>query len=176
MTEQDHAAAAAESIVSAGEEMTEAAAHATQSAEDLVTKAVEAQVSEARQLQHQAQTALETTVEHTHEDFAKGQAQIAEAASAAETSLGAARNALVEFNVRAIENWKTSADAQFEFWKRIAGARTLSEVMTLNGEFTRQQFEALSAHTKELTVLARKIAHVSAAPLQAQLEKAQRAA
>jgi phasin len=94
-----------------------------------------------------------------------------EAASAIESSYATVKNGAIEFNTKAVEAFKATAEANFEFVKSVIGAKTPSEYVTLHSEFARKQFEALQTQTKSFGELAQKIATDSVEPIKAQVAK-----
>jgi phasin family protein len=56
--------------------------------------------------------------------------------------------------------------------EKMAGAKTFSEVMELQGEFFRTSFENLAAQAKETQELTVKVSEKSTAPVKAAAEKA----
>lgn len=88
-----------------------------------------------------------------------------------ETSYSAAAKGLNEFNAKAIGALKSNADATFELLKALMNVKTMSEAITLQTEHARKQFEALTAQTKELAEIAKKVAAETTEPLKTSVAK-----
>jgi phasin len=103
--------------------------------------------------------------------FAEAKTVAEESTAAVEASCDAARDGVVAFNVKAIENMKAGVDANFDLVLTLALAKTLSEMVTAQTEFARKRLEETSAQAKELGELARKIADQTIAPIKAHVAK-----
>lgn len=114
---------------------------------------------------------LENSIEETRARYAVAHSAAQDAAAAAEASYGAAQSGVAVLQAKTIEAIQAGAHAHFDLMTTMAGARTLSELLTAQTEFTRKQFEANSAHVKQLAELAREIAEKATAPLQAHVAK-----
>jgi phasin len=136
-----------------------------------VAKAIETPMVPLHEVQEKARALLEKSLVEGRANFAKAKSVANEATSAIEASYGAAKDGVVEFNLKAIEAIKASADANFELFKSLAGAKSISEFVTLQTEFSRKQFETAYAQSKDLAVLARKVADDAVAPIKAHVSK-----
>jgi hypothetical protein len=103
--------------------------------------------------------------------FAEAKIAAEESTAAVEASCDAARDGVVAFNVKAIENMKAGVDANFDLVLTLALAKTLSEMVTAHTEFARKRLEETSAQAKELGELARQIADQTIAPIKAHVAK-----
>jgi len=135
-------------------------------------KAFEAPIASMQNMQEKARALVEKSLAESRANYAKLKSNANETSSAVEASYGAAKNGVVEFNIKAIEALKASADANFDFFKSLASAKSMSEYVTLHTEFARKQFQAASAQSKELATLARKVADETVAPIKAHVSKA----
>ena len=136
-----------------------------------VAKAVEAPLVPMQEVQGKARALIEKSLVEGRANFAKAKSVANETTAAIEASYGAAKDGVVEFNVKAIEAIKASADANFELFKSLAGAKSISEVVTLQTEFSRKQFEGAYTQAKDLAALARKVADEASAPIKAHVSK-----
>jgi len=136
-----------------------------------VAKAIETPMIPLQEVHGKARALIEKSLVESRANFAKAKSVANEATSAIEASYGAAKDGVVEFNVKAIEAIKTSADANFELFKSLAGAKSISEFVTLQTEFSRKQFESAYAQAKDLAALARKVADEATAPIKAHVSK-----
>jgi len=138
----------------------------------VTAKAFEAPMASLQNMQEKARALVEKGIVESRANYAKLKTSADETSSAIEASYGAAKSGVIEFNVKAIEALKASADANFDFFKSLASAKSMSEYVTLHTEFTRKQFEAASTQSKELASLARKVADETVAPFKAHVSKA----
>jgi phasin len=118
-----------------------------------------------------ARALIEKGLAESRAKFAQAKTAAEEASAAVEASYGAARDGVVAFNVKAIEALKASADANFDLLTSLASAKSISELVTLHGEFARKQFEETSAHAKALAELAGKVANDTVAPFKAHVAR-----
>ena len=66
---------------------------------------------------------------------------------------------------------KAAASANLDFAQELVGVKSPSEAMELWTSHARKQFEAFTAHTKELAELAQKVATETAEPIKASASK-----
>jgi phasin len=125
----------------------------------------------ANQAQKDMRAFLEKNIVDSRAKYAQAKSAAEEATAAIEASYGAARDGVVAFNVRAIEAIKAETDANFDLLASLAGAKSVSDAVTLQAEFARKWFEDASARAKELAELARKVADDAAAPIRAHVAK-----
>jgi phasin len=136
-----------------------------------VVKTATTAVVPLQEAQEKARALIEKGLVEGRANFAKAKSFANEATSAIEASYGVAKDGVVQFNVKAIEAIKASADANFELFKSLAGAKSISEFVTLQTEFSRKQFETAVAQSKDLAALARKVANDAVEPIKAHVSK-----
>ena len=135
------------------------------------SKAMEAPMAAAKDLRENVRSIFEKGIAETRSKYAQAKTTAEEASAAVEASYGAARNGVIEFNIRTIEAFKAGADANFDLVKALASAKSLSDVVTLQSEFARKRFEDAAAQAKALAELARKVADETVAPIKAHVAK-----
>jgi phasin len=128
-------------------EIAEAFPEQIMEARDIIAQSVELTVGEARTASDRIRKAAD------------------EATSGVEGVLAAAGSGFAEFNLKAIEAVKASTDAMFDFARAMAGARTMSQVVELQTEHVRRQFEAANTQAKEFAELASRVSARAMAPL-----------
>jgi hypothetical protein len=111
-------------------------------------KAAEAPVAAAKDLRENVRSLFEKGIVESRAKYAQAKSATEEATAAVEASYGAARNGVIKFNVMAIEALKAGADANFDLFKSLTAAKSMSELVTLSTEFTRKRFEDASAQSK----------------------------
>jgi phasin len=131
----------------------------------LAEQAAEASVSKVAEIHESVRKAAERGLEQTRTAYDRFRAVTEETTGSFETSYAAAAKGLHEFNAKAIDALKSNADATFELMKSLMSVTTVSEAITLQTEHARKQFEALTAQTKELAEIAKKVATETAEPL-----------
>jgi phasin len=118
-----------------------------------------------------ARALIEKGLVESRAKFAQVKTVAEEASSTVEASYDAARDGVVAFNVRAIEALKAGANANFDLLASLASAKSISELVTLQSEFARKQFEETSAQAKALAELAGKVANDTVAPFKAHVAR-----
>ena len=115
--------------------------------------------------------ATEKGIESAREAYAKVKTAAEDATDLMEDTFETSRQGVVEFNHKAVDAAKTNADATFNFIKDIMSAKTVAEAIELQSTFARQQFDALSAQTREMQELATKLGTDVSAPVKEAVEK-----
>ena len=115
--------------------------------------------------------ATEKGIESAREAYAKVKNAAEDATDLMEDTFETSRQGVVEFNHKAVDAAKTNADATFNFIKDIMSVKTVAEAIELQSTFARQQFDALSAQTKEMQELATKLGTDVSAPVKEAMEK-----
>ncbi len=136
-----------------------------------VAKATEAPIAAAKDLRENVRSLFEKGIVQSRAKYAEAKSAAEEASAAVEASLGAARNGVIKFNVMTLEALKAGADANFDLFKSLTTAKSVSEFVTLSTEFTRKRFDDASTQSKELAALARKVAEETVAPIKTQVAK-----
>jgi len=122
-----------------------------------------------------AREALRQSSESSFETSRVAYDRMKKAAEEATGVVGAAyevaQKGFAEINAKAMAALKANADASFEFACALSSAKSLSDVLALQGEHARKGFEALTAQTKEIASLAQKVAADAAGPISTKLTK-----
>ena len=121
------------------------------------------------------QEPLKETLEASIEKVADFREQIRhateEASASIEASLKLVSQGVTDLNVKTIEAFQASADAQFAFVKALLSTKSMTDVITLQNEHLRQQFETLNAAAKDVSDLIQKVSTQSVEPIKATLAK-----
>ncbi len=115
--------------------------------------------------------ATEKGIENAREAYAKVKTAAEDATDLMEDTFETSRQGVVEFNHKAVDAAKLNADATFNFVKDIMSVKTLAEAIELQSTFARQQFDTLSAQSKEMHELATKLGTDVSAPVKEAVEK-----
>jgi phasin len=76
-----------------------------------------------------------------------------------------------EYSAKMMEMMKANTTATLDFAQALIGVKTPSEAMELWSSHTRKQFEAFTAHAKELAELSQKVATETVEPIKANASK-----
>ena len=136
-----------------------------------VAKMFEAPAKTITEMQERVRALIEKGLSETRGAYAKAKSAADEANGALEASFVTAKTGAAEINVKVLEAFRASADANFDFVKSVLGVKSIADYVTLHSEFARKQIETLTGQTKELTALAQKVATESAEPIKTQVAK-----
>ena len=125
----------------------------------------------AEEIQQSFRSALEKSVVESRAAFAKAKTAADEATSAFEVSFAAAKDGALAINAKALEALRANADANFDFLKSVFGAKSLTDVITLQTEFARKQVETMTSQTKDLGALTQKAMADAVEPIKEQVAK-----
>jgi phasin len=130
-------------------------------------EAIEAPMAAAKDVGGNVRALVEKSIVETRSRYAKAKSAAEGTSAAVEASFGAAREGVVAFNVKTIEAIKADAVANFDLFKSLAAAKSVSELVTLQTEFVRKRFEDATSRSKELAEFARTVADQTVAPIKA---------
>jgi phasin len=125
----------------------------------------------AVEIQQSFRSALEKGVLESRAAFVKAKTAADEAASAFEVSFAAARDGALAINAKAFEALRANAEANFDFLKAVLAAKSLSDVVSLQAEFTRKQVETMTGQTKDIGALTQKAMTDAVEPIKERLAK-----
>src|SRR5271166_808026 len=125
----------------------------------------------AVEIQQSFRSALEKGVLESRAAFVKAKTAADEAASAFEVSFAAAKDGALAINAKAFEALRANSEANFDFLKAVLAAKSLSDVIALQAEFTRRQVETMAGQTKAIGALTQKTMTDAVEPLKEQLAK-----
>lgn len=80
-------------------------------------------------------------------------------------------NGARQYSAKVMEMTKQAASANLDFAQALVGVKSPSEALELWTSHARNQFEALTAHSRELAELAQKVAADSAEPIKTNASK-----
>jgi phasin len=80
-------------------------------------------------------------------------------------------NGAKEFSAKVMEMTKQAASANLDFAQALVGVKSPSEALELWTSHARNQFEAFTAHTRQLAELTQKVAADSAEPIKTNASK-----
>jgi phasin len=142
------------------------AATATEGSAEVLDAAFE-QISAAREALRQSS---ESSFESSRVAYDRMKKAAEEATGAVGAAYEAAQKGFAEINAKAMAALKSNADASFEFACALSSAKSLADILALQGEHARKSFEALNAQTKEIASLAQKVAADAAGPIATRLK------
>lgn len=141
------------------------------SMEALVHEAAEKVVLDARDAQENIRCATEDALVQTRAAYDRMKHAAEEVTDTIETSYVKVTRGFGELNQKAMEGLKAQAEANFEYFKALAAAKSLPEALSLQTDHARKQFEAMTTQMKELTALAQKVLTEATEPLKTGFEK-----
>jgi len=137
----------------------------------LIHQTTEKAVSDARDAQETLRCASQDALVQTRAAYDKMKHAAEDVTDTIEASYVNATRGFGELNQKALEGLKAQADASLEHFKALAAVKSLPEAISLQTDYARKQFEALSIQLKELTALAQKVVSEAAEPLKAGFDK-----
>jgi phasin len=114
----------------------------------------------------------ERSVAQARDGYEKMKAAAEETTDVLEDTYANASKGATDYTLKTIEIARANTNAAFDFAVELASVKSFSEAVELASSYTRQQFEALLAQSKELTALAQKVAADTSEPLKSGVNKA----
>jgi phasin len=134
-------------------------------------KALETATAPIAEVQANMRKFVEKGVVQSRAAFSKAKTAASEAATAFETSLAAAKSGMLAINAKTLEAARANAEANFDFVKATFAVKSMAELVQLQSDFARKQFEAFTGQSKEIGALAQKVAADAAEPIKDQVAK-----
>jgi phasin len=113
----------------------------------------------------------EKTVNQSREAYERGKEQLEEAIDALERSFDAAGQGATAFNRKLIDLAQRNLNSAFDLAKKLAGAKTLGEILELQSTFIRSQFDVFANQAGEIRALTTKIAADTTEPIKHQMTR-----
>jgi phasin len=107
----------------------------------------------------------EKGIAQTKDAYEKMKATAEQNTEMLETVYANASKGSTEYGLKLIEISRANTNAAFDFFERLFGVKSASELVELSTAHARTQFETLTGQTKELTTLAQKVATETAEPI-----------
>ncbi|HEV7253747.1 MAG TPA: phasin [Mesorhizobium sp.] len=135
---------------------------------------VEFPTFDANQATDQFRVFTEKGLEQSKEVYSRMKHGAEWAQKSMETTVETTRAASGELSLKAIAAMRSNVDAGFSHLEALVSAKTLSEVMELQGRFVRARFEAMLAQGKDMQSAASKAAEDMSRPVKDGFESALR--
>ncbi len=113
----------------------------------------------------------EKTVNQSREAYERGKEHLEEAIDALERSFDAAGQGATAFNRKLIDLGQRNLNSAFDLAKKLAGAKTLGEILELQSAFIRSQFDVFANQAGEIRALTTKIAADTTEPIKHQMTR-----
>ena len=113
----------------------------------------------------------EKTVNQSREAYERGKEQLEEAIDALERSFDAAGQGATAFNRKLIDLAQRNLNSAFDLAKKLAGDKTLGEILELQSTFIRSQFDVFANQAGEIRALTTKIAADTTEPIKHQMTR-----
>jgi phasin len=123
------------------------------------------------EIQQSFRSALEKGVVESRLAFAKAKTAADQTANTFEVSFAAAKDGALAINAKAFETLRVNAAANFDFLKAVLGAKSLSDLITLQTEFARKQVETMTSQTRDFGALTQKAMADAVEPIKEQVAK-----
>jgi phasin len=114
----------------------------------------------------------ERGVAQARDGYEKMKAAAEETTDVLEDTYANASKGATDYTLKTIEIARANTNAAFDFAVELAGVKSFSEAVELASSYTRHQFDALLAQSKELTALAQKVAADTSEPLKSGVNRA----
>jgi phasin len=114
----------------------------------------------------------EKSMSQAKENYERMKSAAEEATDVLESTYASASKGASEYGLKLIETARTNTNAAFDFYTRLFGVKSYSDLVELSTAHARSQFETVSAQTKELTALAQRVATQTAEPVKESLSSA----
>ena len=115
--------------------------------------------------ENQSKKVFERSERTDREGFDMGAEAAVQAASQAERSYSSAAEGIRELNVRLLDMAQTNGMAALEFVRELTMAKGPKEAFEVWSKHANDQFQRFTTQSEELTLLAQRIAALSAQPL-----------
>ena len=132
----------------------------------------------ASQINSQTATVKENMRKATEDSVIQGRAAYDRVKTAAEDATGSlessfatASKGLTDLNAHVFSSMRANGEAMFDLIKALSGVKSMDEIVSVQTAHVRQQYETLTAQTKDLATLAQKVAADAVAPIKASFGK-----
>ena len=113
----------------------------------------------------------EKGVAQAKDNYEKMKAAAEEATDVIEDTYAKASKGMSDYGLKLIEVARANTNAHFDFLTELFGVKSMAKVVELSTAHARQQFETMSAQSKELTSFAQKVAVDTAEPIKGSMSK-----
>ena len=113
----------------------------------------------------------EKTVNQSREAYERGKEALEESIDALERSFDAVGQGATAFNRKLIDLAQRNLNSAFDLAKKLAGAKTLGEILELQSTFIRSQFDVFANQAGEIRALTTKIAADTTEPIKHQMTR-----
>jgi phasin len=104
-------------------------------------------------------------IAQTKDNLKNVKAATEEASHVFQQAYTVAAKGATDYNLKVFEIARFNANAAFEYARELLGVKSLSEFVELSSARSRQQFETMTAQSKELAILAQRVSIETAEPL-----------
>ena len=104
-------------------------------------------------------------IAQTKDGFKNAKAATEEASNVLQQAYTVAAKGATDYNLKVFEIARFNTNAAFDYARELLGVKSLSEFIELSTARSRQQFETMTAQSKELATLAQRVSLEAAEPL-----------
>ena len=105
------------------------------------------------------------SIAQTKDNFNNAKVATEEAAHVLQQAYTVATKGATDYNLKVFEIARFNTNAAFDYARELMGVKSLSEFVELSSARSRQQFETMTAQSKELATLAQRVSVEAAEPL-----------
>lgn len=109
------------------------------------------------------------SIAQTKDNFNNAKVATEEAAHVLQQAYTVATKGATDYNLKVFEIARFNTNAAFDYARELMGVKSLSEFVELSSARSRQQFETMTAQSKELATLAQRVSVEAAEPLKTEL-------
>ncbi|GAB4226728.1 MAG: hypothetical protein Kow0032_04810 [Methyloligellaceae bacterium] len=113
----------------------------------------------------------ETVVLQTREAYERSKDALEESVETLEASIDKTGQGIAAINRKAIDIAQANLNSGLDHVKALAGARNPAELIELQSDFVRKQFETFAAQAKEFGELSKKVADDTAEPVKSYVQR-----
>ena len=107
----------------------------------------------------------EKGISQAKENYDKFKSAAEEATDVLEDTYATASKGAATYGLKVIETARANANAAFDFYGELFGAKSYSDVLEISTAYMHKQFDTLTAQSKDLAACAQKVATETAEPL-----------
>lgn len=112
------------------------------------------------------------SVTTARDNYSKIKSAAEDATGLLEDTLETTRQGVFAMGAKALDAAKANSDASFALAKDLFGAKSVAEVMELQSNFARHQFDAMTSQFREFQALGEKLVTETTKPMAEKVEKA----
>lgn len=130
-----------------------------------MTETTKARTANPAEMSASMQGMADQGIAQTKDSFKNAKAATEEASQVFQQAYTVAAKGATDYNLKVFEIARFNTNAAFDYARELLGVKSLSEFVELSSARSRQQFETMTAQSKELATLAQRVSIETAEPL-----------